>query len=145
MIHSDSGGTRNATNQPPHQAQRSAFPDCTFLRFRPDGRLRGSGTIHFAGGGDTETNRLEVNITRLEWVGNAPFMVNVQPDSLASTLEGIPFDAAFTPALPKHSRIMARKAARLRVEFDGWVLRGDVHIVEYRYGSTTYDVEHEGL
>lgn len=94
---------------------------------------------------DPEADRPEVVIHRLDRSGSAPILIRVMPESLSLVLAGIPFDSAFAPALPAHSRIMARKAARFRVEFDGRVLEGEAHIVEYRYASTTIDIENEGL
>lgn len=102
-------------------------------------------TIGFADGDEPDTNRPEVLIQRLDRSGIAYMLVTVPTQSLSLMLAGIPFDPAFAPVLPANSRIKARKAARLRLVFDGRVLEGEVHIVEYRYGSTTVDVEHEGL
>jgi len=92
-----------------------------------------------------DTDQPEVVIQRFERVSGAPMQLVVSPDSLSLILVGIPFDSAFAPALPTHSRIMARKAAYYRLAFDGWILQGKTYIMEYRYAATTYDVETEGL
>lgn len=102
-------------------------------------------TIHLADGSEPDTNPPKVTIMRLETHGGAPFLISVRPESLSLVLEGIPFDTAFAPPMPEHGRVMARKAARFRLEFDGWIVQGESHIVEYRYAETIHEIEYNGL
>jgi hypothetical protein len=101
--------------------------------------------FQIAGGGGPDPVPPQVTIQRLEGVVGVPMLVAVHPESLSLILVGIPFDSAFTPALPPHSRIMARKAVHYRLSFDDRILEGEAHIVEYRYAATTIDEEREGL
>jgi hypothetical protein len=97
------------------------------------------------GGEGSDPDAPKVTIERLEWFSGAPFLVQVLPESLSLTLVGIPFDSAFSPVLPPHSRITARTAVRFRIGFDGRVLEGETYSVEYRFAATTFEEEHEGL
>lgn len=101
--------------------------------------------FQIAGGGGSDPVPPQVTIQRLETVVGVPMLVEVHPESLSLILVGIPFDSTFSPALPPHSRIMARKAVRYRLSFDDRILEGETHIVEYRYTATTIDEEREGL
>lgn len=101
--------------------------------------------FQLAGGGETDPDPPRVSISRLERNAGAPMLVAVSPESLSLVLVGIPFDSTFIPVLPKRSRIMARKAARFRIDFDGRLLEGESQSVEYRYASTTLAEERDGL
>jgi hypothetical protein len=86
-----------------------------------------------------------VRINRWERMDEFPISHPVHPGSISISLLGIPSDTTFQPALPPGSRITARKAMRYRLEFDGWILEGETQVVEYRYVSTTEDIENDGF